>query len=277
MSKISNLTFTCQNAICVNSKSIFGPLYGQSKCLLCNGDLIAFNAHCDCSFVFKRNIVDTKRPYCIFCNCSIGLNPNKKVQGDTMATRSKKPVLGTQAKDLFQNPCNETPSTQGVKTILSEVEEIKTIPIRGTDKFFKVIQQEPKVDILDAAKEAVVSEASDAVWRVAADQYLETAKTPVMAAFYSGIGLEGKNKSSGLAREYIGKFLESDLGDALFTYALSFSTEFLPYQKPIAKRVARELRIKALALLGNKVVNTFMNPMRNALDVSIRGLNILEA
>jgi len=269
MLNFKSLICACENESC--------QFYKQEKpystnCSHCRSYLLVQNGTCKCTQCYACDIYEpfNSEPSCYTCKKEIKLT--NTVVGDKMAVRSKKPVLGDQAKSLFESQDNQIFTYDPCQNRFTKEESVK----EGAHPFFQAIQREPKVDIIDSAKTALVSEASDAVWRVAADQYLETAKTPVIAAFYSGVGLEGKAKSSSLAREYIGRFLESDMGEATFTYLLSFSTEFLPYQKPIAKRIARELRIKSLAVIGNKVANTFMKPMRDAMDVAIRGLNIIE-
>lgn len=133
------------------------------------------------------------------------------------------------------------------------------------------VKQLSKYEVIKAT---AIDEGKDALWRITAEQYLETVRTPIHAALFRNLGIADKGKSSAVARTYVLKFLESEPGEAVFTYALSFTTQFLPYHKNIAQRISRELRVMALARVGGKILNTFMSPMRAAMDVVISGMPI---
>lgn len=125
-------------------------------------------------------------------------------------------------------------------------------------------------DALTPAAVVFVDEAGEAAWRTVADQYKETIRVPFVAALCRNLGL-GNGRLDKVIRSKVAQFVETDLGDAVFTYALSFTTQFVSYKRNIALRMARELRIAGKTKLLNKVANTFFGPMRAALDEVIRG------
>lgn len=254
----------CVNPYCsklnipIENSSIF--------CRECNHYTTLVDFKCDCRVTFKGDIINN---HCVACYSEV--RPISVPEETDVAGTYRKtaPALGDQAKSVLTSIDVAKEGTPNLTQLTSLKEPFKLLKDDGrVDPLFS---PPPTPDKIDTAKEVLLDEAKEAGWRVAADQYLETAKRPVMAALYKSVGIGGKSRASASARDYVGKFLESDLGDSLFTYGLSFSTQFLPYQKPIAKRIAKELRIKAQTKAFNKVINMFMNPMREAMVKVITG------
>lgn len=131
------------------------------------------------------------------------------------------------------------------------------------------------MDRFEPIKEVILDEGADAIWRSVADQYKETVKVPFLAALYRNLNIGGNGTMDKVIRAKVAKFLETDLGDSLFMYVLSFSTQFITYQKTMAQRLARELRVAAQAKIFSKVMTAFFGPMRAALDEVIRGNAVL--
>lgn len=128
---------------------------------------------------------------------------------------------------------------------------------------------------LEPIKNTVIEEGTDALWRSAAEQYKETIRVPFLAVLYRNLGL-GNGAIDKVIRAKTAKFFETDVGDAIFTYLLSFSVQFLKYKQEYARRLSRELRIAAQTKVFSKVLTAFFGPMRSALDEAIRGSGLGE-
>jgi len=135
---------------------------------------------------------------------------------------------------------------------------------------------ETLISKLEPLKDIAIEEGTDALWRVAAEQYKETIRVPFLAALYRNLGLKNGTVDK-VIRAKTAKFFETDVGDAVFTYMLSFSTQFLKYKQSYAQRLSKELRVAAQSKLFSKVLTAFFGPMRTALDEAIRGNGLADS
>jgi hypothetical protein len=120
---------------------------------------------------------------------------------------------------------------------------------------------------------ALRADATDAAWRTAASQFVKAAREPL-------VGLLGRHlgPNDEALRAKIAAFLTTELGGALLSGALSAALSALPEAAgPVPARLARELRVRALADAGDVMADVVMGPLRQVLALSLHGLEPLAA
>lgn len=110
--------------------------------------------------------------------------------------------------------------------------------------------------------EKVLPEVTDAAWRVAAIQFVESARKPIC-----GLLARSLEPGSSTLRGRISSFLETPFGVVLLTFALSLIMEFFPFVKgkSEAGRLAKELRIKAMSDAGVLATDIIVKPFQEVL------------
>ena len=120
---------------------------------------------------------------------------------------------------------------------------------------------------------ALRSDATDAAWRTAASQFVKLAREPL-------VGLLTRHLAPGdeAMRAKIAVFLTTELGGALLSVALSAALSALPESSgPVPAKLARELRVRALADAGDVLADVVMGPLRQVLAFSAHGFGPLGA
>jgi hypothetical protein len=117
------------------------------------------------------------------------------------------------------------------------------------------------------------ADATDAAWRTAASQFLKLAREPL-------VGLLTRHLAPGdeALRARVAVFLTTELGSALLSGVLSAALSAMPEAAgPSASRLARELRVRALADAGDVLADVVLGPLRQVLALSMHGLGPLGA
>ena len=118
------------------------------------------------------------------------------------------------------------------------------------------------------AMKTLAADADAAAWRVAGNQLVKLVKEPAVALLQRGLGGEGDDT----LREKIARFLDTEIGVALFSALISTGLLVLPTNDPIVKRLAQELRIKFMAGAGDVVADVFMGPLRQVAAMYLQGV-----
>jgi hypothetical protein len=118
---------------------------------------------------------------------------------------------------------------------------------------------------------ALRADATDAAWRTAASQFVKLAREPL-------VGLLTRHLAPGddAMRAKLAAFLTTELGGALLSVTLSAALSALPESTgPAPARLARELRVRALADAGDVLADVVMGPLRQVLALSVHGFGPL--
>lgn len=121
-----------------------------------------------------------------------------------------------------------------------------------------------------AVAQALQAEASDAAWRLAANQLVKLAREPVVAAL-------SRNLAPGddALRGRIAAFLETELGVAALTAIIAAGLTAMPHvpvpgaNSQTVSRLAQELRVKSMATAADVVADLLMGPLREAISTAI--------
>jgi len=122
--------------------------------------------------------------------------------------------------------------------------------------------EEEEEHTMSTAIEKVLPDVTDAAWRVAAIQFVESARKPIC-----GLLARSLEPGSSTLRGRISSFLETPFGIVILTFALSLIMEFFPFVKgkSEAGRLAKELRIKAMADAGVLATDIIIKPFQEVL------------
>lgn len=125
----------------------------------------------------------------------------------------------------------------------------------------------PPPSRITRAKDALLHDGEDAAWRVAGSQFVKLTREPLVALLqrHLGPGDEGM-------RVRIAAFLETDLGGAMLTALLSAGLSALPSgSSAVPARMARELRVRSMAGLGDLTAEVLMGPLRQVMTTHLQG------
>lgn len=141
-------------------------------------------------------------------------------------------------------------------------------------------EEEDEKGLISRAFEVAKVDAANAGWRISAKQFLETVKTPLMAALKRHGNKKGKAASTKMLA--FKELLESSLGEGLLAIVVSMALQTLPLngvQGDVVKRIASELRVEAMTTAGNELAGIIMEPVREMLSTMIVGdsINVLGA
>lgn len=128
-------------------------------------------------------------------------------------------------------------------------------------------------DLASRVFSAALSDGTELVTRIAAKQLSRSIAEPVTALLIAGLDLED-NES---VRGKIAKFLTSDLGLGLVSFALSFGVEQLPLPalaQGVIKNLGRELRVQGEMAIADPVVEMVGAPLRLMLTEKVLALPI---
>lgn len=113
-------------------------------------------------------------------------------------------------------------------------------------------------------------EATDAAWRIAAGQLVKLTRAPLVATLSRNLG-----PGDEALRARIAAFLDTELGTAALSGLLSIGLSVLP---PVAipgvsaqalPKLARELRVQAMADAADVAADLLMGPLRESLAMLI--------
>jgi hypothetical protein len=109
-------------------------------------------------------------------------------------------------------------------------------------------------------------DAQDAAWRLAGSQFVKLMRDPL-------VGLLSRHLAPGdeSMRARIAAFLDTELGTAMLSAILSAALSALPRAAgPVPDRLARELRVRAMADAGDVVADLVMGPLRQVMALYLQ-------
>jgi hypothetical protein len=109
-------------------------------------------------------------------------------------------------------------------------------------------------------------DASEAAWRTAGSQFVKLAREPL-------VGLLTRHLAPGddAFRARLAAFLETELGTALLASMLSASLSAMPQATgDVPQKLARELRVRAMADAGDVLADVLMGPLRQVMALYLQ-------
>lgn len=110
------------------------------------------------------------------------------------------------------------------------------------------------------------NDAKDAAWRTAGSQFVKLARDPL-------VGLLSRHLAPGdeCMRAKIAMFLQTDVGTALLSAILALGLSAMPQNMgPVPERLAKELRVKSMADMGDLVAEVVMGPLRQVIALYLQ-------
>lgn len=105
------------------------------------------------------------------------------------------------------------------------------------------------------------SDATEAAWRTAGHQLVKLTREPLVGLLSRHLGPDDESM-----RKKIADFLATEAGTALLAGMLSIGLSAMPTNAGDApQRLARELRVKAMADMGDLVADVVMGPLRQVM------------
>jgi hypothetical protein len=114
------------------------------------------------------------------------------------------------------------------------------------------------------------NDANDAAWRLAGSQFVKLTRDPLAGALTRHLGPGDES-----LRARVAAFLETELGTALLASLLSAGLSALPQglgPGDVTDRLARELRVRAMAGAGDVMADVLMGPLREVMAMYLRGV-----
>ncbi|HEU4409978.1 MAG TPA: hypothetical protein VFS43_32285 [Polyangiaceae bacterium] len=123
-------------------------------------------------------------------------------------------------------------------------------------------------------KDALQNDALEAGWRTAGAQFVKLAREPLVGLLSRHLGPGDESM-----RARIAAFLETELGTAMLASLLSVGLTVVPGVKgPVAEKLARELRVKAMSGAADALADVVMGPLRQVMMTYTKDLGaIVEA
>ncbi|MBI5515069.1 MAG: hypothetical protein HY909_14935 [Deltaproteobacteria bacterium] len=117
-------------------------------------------------------------------------------------------------------------------------------------------------------------DATDAAWRTAGSQFVKLARDPLAGLLCRHLGPEDPS-----LRARVAAFLETELGTSLLAAVLAAGLGALPTDSTgeVPQRLARELRVRAMAGTADVVADVLMGPLREVMATFLRDGGALQA
>lgn len=128
-----------------------------------------------------------------------------------------------------------------------------------------VITGAPSMDT-KTLTQTIKVDASEAAWRTAGSQFVKLAREPL-------VGLLQRHLAPGddAFRARLAAFLETELGTALLASMLSASLSAMPQAAgDVPQKLARELRVRAMADAGEVLADVLMGPLRQVMALYLQ-------
>lgn len=116
------------------------------------------------------------------------------------------------------------------------------------------------------------NDGKEAAFRVAARQGTKLVVEPLAALLCRHMGDDSPE-----FRAKVGRFLQTDLGRAIAMGAFSAGLSALPLEGNHKDAIARELRVEAMAMLGDELAEVFVGPLREVTALYLKGFPQEEA
>ncbi len=115
-------------------------------------------------------------------------------------------------------------------------------------------------------------DATDAAWRAAGSQLVKLTRDPLAAVLCRHLGPDDP-----ALRARVAAFLQTELGAAMVSAVLSAGLTALPLAGPVPERMARELRVRAMAGVGDELADVLMGPLREVASTYLRDAPVADA
>ena len=110
-------------------------------------------------------------------------------------------------------------------------------------------------------------DATDAAWRLAGSQFVKLAREPIVALLSRHLGPDDPS-----LRGRIAAFLDTEIGASLLSGVLSLGLSAMPLPPgDVSHKLARELRIRAMAGTSDVVADVLMGPLRQVAVTYLQG------
>jgi hypothetical protein len=110
-------------------------------------------------------------------------------------------------------------------------------------------------------------DATDAAWRLAGSQFVKLAREPIVALLSRHLGPDDPS-----LRGRIAAFLDTEIGASLRSGVLSLGLSAMPLPPgDVSHKLARELRIRAMAGTSDVVADVLMGPLRQVAVTYLQG------
>lgn len=117
-----------------------------------------------------------------------------------------------------------------------------------------------------ALTQTIKLDASEAAWRTAGSQFVKLAREPLV-----GLLTRHLAPNDDAFRARLAAFLETELGSALLASMLSATLSALPQTTgEVPQKLARELRVKAMADAGDVMADVLMGPLREVMRLYLQ-------
>ena len=112
-------------------------------------------------------------------------------------------------------------------------------------------------------------DASDAAWRLAGSQFVKLARDPLVALLSRHLAPGDES-----VRAKVAAFLETELGVSMLAAFLSMGLQAVPNttNTDVPQKLARELRVRAMAGAGDVVADVLMGPLRQVMVMYLQGV-----
>ena len=112
------------------------------------------------------------------------------------------------------------------------------------------------------------TDAMDAAWRTAATQFVKLTREPLVAVLQRHLGPEDESM-----RAKIAAFFDTEVGAALLSSLLSLGLAAMPGAAgEVPQRLSRELRVRAMANMGDLVADVLMGPLRQVMALYLQDM-----
>lgn len=121
--------------------------------------------------------------------------------------------------------------------------------------------------------ETVKTDATDAMWRTAGSQFVKLARDPLVGVLSRHLGPDDE-----ALRGRIAAFLSTEVGTALLAGVLAAGLSAMPKSAgAVPERLARELRVKAMADMSDQLADVLMGPLRQVMMLYLQDSQIAAA
>ncbi len=145
---------------------------------------------------------------------------------------------------------------------------LPTMPPKSTQQKAPMTTPTPTAPTI---AQTLTADAEAAAWMLAGSQFVKLTKEPIVALLSRHLG-----PGDDSLRARIAAFLDTELGTAIVAAILSGGLSAMPapagsQAASINARLARELRVKSMATVGDAAVDLIAGPMRQVISLYIAG------
>lgn len=142
------------------------------------------------------------------------------------------------------------------------VQQVKKPESKGAEARMDISKNNPVIKTLEV-------DATDAAWRLAGSQFVKLARDPLVALLSRHLAPGDES-----VRAKVAAFLETELGVSILAAFLSMGLTAIPNttNTDVPQKLARELRVRAMAGAGDVVADVMMGPLRQVMVMYLQGV-----